>query len=198
MTEMFPRLGWLLPVVTLQWLGSKRGKMYNYQGKLCLLKKKKCCTTWKLRIMFYLVALLSVVALDIASQTALRSCSKEVGEELGYVGVFAGRREKSDLKITANHKKKTSQVLILVPLYLWGNAGVWACWNYSFDTHLNYLGPFFHPEFPSGAPLGWGWAAGADDFMATTFLFTEMAGNFFFLCLCYFGIASLNELDCSE
>ena len=77
--------------------------------------------------MFYLVAFLSVVALDIASQTALRSCSKEVGEELGYVGVFAGRREKSDQKITANHKKQTSQVVVLVPLYLWGNAGVWAC-----------------------------------------------------------------------
>ena len=39
----------------------------------------------------------------------------------------------------------------------------------------------FPPEFPSGAPLGRGWAAGADDLMATTFLFTEMVGNFFFL-----------------
>ena len=130
--------------------------------------------------MFYLVALLSIVALDIASQIALRNCSKEVREELAYVGVLTGRRENNDQKITANHKKQTSQVLILVPLYLWGNAEVWACWNYSFDTHLNYLGLFFHPEFPSGAPLGRGWAAGADDLMATTFLFTEMAGNFFF------------------
>lgn len=68
--------------------------------------------------MFYLVALLSIVALDIASQIALRNCSKEVREELTYVGVLTGRRENNDQKITANHKKQTSQVLILVPLYL--------------------------------------------------------------------------------
>ena len=89
--------------------------------------EKKCCTTWKFRIMFYLMALLSIVALDIASHSTLRNCSKEVREKLGYVGIFAGTREKNDQKITANHKKQTSQVLILVPLCLWGNAGVWAC-----------------------------------------------------------------------
>ena len=69
----------------------------------------------KLRIMFYLVALLRTVAWDTASQIVLRNCSQEV-RELGYVGGFAeGKRKKKKhvvehQKITACHKKQTSQV----------------------------------------------------------------------------------------
>ena len=43
--------------------------------------------------MFYLVALLRTIAWDTASQTALRNCSKEVREEPGYIGVFAGKKK---------------------------------------------------------------------------------------------------------
>ena len=39
--------------------------------------------------MFYLVAFLKTVTGETASQIALRNCSKEVREELGYRGVFA-------------------------------------------------------------------------------------------------------------
>ena len=52
----------------------------------------------------------------MASQTSLRNCSKEVREEPVYIGVFAEKRKKTHThvvehqKITAKHKKQTSQV----------------------------------------------------------------------------------------
>lgn len=66
-----------------------KGGRYNESGKAVLAWGDK-----KLRIMFYLVALLRTVAWDTASQIVLRNCSQEV-RELGYVGGFAeGKRKK--------------------------------------------------------------------------------------------------------
>ena len=51
------------------------------------------------------------------SQITLRDCSKEVREESGYMGVFTGKKQKQNIaqivehkRITANHKRQTSQV----------------------------------------------------------------------------------------
>ena len=42
--------------------------------------------------------------------------------------------------------------MILMLSYISEDARIWAHWNYSFDMHLNYLGPvflfFLHPKFP--------------------------------------------------
>ena len=84
------------------------------------------------------------------SQKALRKCSEEVREEPEYMS-FCWNKQKSKKtkhfvqhqKITANHKTQTSWVnhFILVLFYVWKDVRSWACWNYSFDMHLNYLGP---------------------------------------------------------
>ena len=53
----------------------------------------------------------------------------------------------------------------------WEDARVWAHWNHSIDTHLNYLGlcsAFLLPECSQCAPLGV--AAVADNWMAATSL----------------------------
>lgn len=42
--------------------------------------------------MFYLVAFLKTVTGETASQIALRNCSQEVREELGYIGIFAEKQ----------------------------------------------------------------------------------------------------------
>ena len=55
-----------------------------------LTEKEKQKHSLKLRVMFYLIILLRTVAWDSASQTALRNCSKEIREDPGYRGVFAG------------------------------------------------------------------------------------------------------------
>ena len=65
--------------------------------------------------MFYSVALRKTIAPETASQTALRDCSKEVREEQGCIGVFAENKQTNKHvvehpKITANHKKQTTQV----------------------------------------------------------------------------------------
>lgn len=68
--------------------------------------------------MFYLRTTLRATAREIASRIALRDCSKEVKEETGCIGVFAGKKKKKThivghLKITANHKKSRHlQVMI--------------------------------------------------------------------------------------
>ena len=41
--------------------------------------------------MFYLVDETKDLSPDTASQIALRDCSEEVGEEPGYIGVFAAK-----------------------------------------------------------------------------------------------------------
>ena len=48
--------------------------------------------------MFYSVALLRIVALEIASLAALRGCSKKAREEPGYIGVFAEKTNKNMVK----------------------------------------------------------------------------------------------------
>ena len=81
--------------------------------------------------MFYTVALLRTIAQDTASQIALRSCSKEVREEPGFIGVFAGKKQNrtkhvvEHQKSTANHKKtRHLKLMILVLFYVWENARV--------------------------------------------------------------------------
>ena len=92
--------------------------------------------------------LLRTIAQELTSQVALRNCSRKIKEEPGYVGVFAEKRKKKNVvehqKITANQKKtRYLKLMILVPSYVWEDARVWAYWNYSVDTHLNYLGLVF-------------------------------------------------------
>ena len=42
--------------------------------------------------------------------------------------------------ITSHHKKKqTLKLMIVVLLYIWEDARVWAHWNCSFDMHVSYL-----------------------------------------------------------
>ena len=59
--------------------------------------------------------------------------------------------------------------MIFVLFYIWEDARVWANWNYSFDKHLNYLGPIscFSPSWLplrvhcQGSlwwPMAWWWA----------------------------------------
>ena len=57
-------------------------------------------------------------------------------------------------KISSNWRKnKQLKLMNLALFYVWEDARVWAHWNHSFDTHLNYLGPvsYFSPSWiPSG------------------------------------------------
>ena len=73
------------------------------------------------------------------SHSALRECSEEGREEPEY-RVFAEGEKKYIVKyqkITTNHKNRhlsgTNDFS--------GKMQVWAYWNYSFNIHLNYLGP---------------------------------------------------------
>ena len=51
------------------------------------------------------------------------------------------------------------RLIILVLFYVWEDARVWAHWNYSFDLHLNYIGPvsYFSPSWISLMIRCWGW-----------------------------------------
>ena len=102
--------------------------------------------TPKLWVMFYLGTLLRTIAQETASQIALRICSKEVREEPGYIGAFAERQKQRNhvvehQKMTANHKKQISQINDFSAFLCMRRFKVWAHWNYSFDMHLNCLGP---------------------------------------------------------
>ena len=70
-------------------------------------------------------------------------------------------------KITAHHKTRHFNVIILMIFCVWEDARVWAYWNHSFNEHLYHLGPVscFHPEFPSACIVGgscrnWGLGGG--------------------------------------
>ena len=41
--------------------------------------------------------------------------------------------------MTANHKNRHIELMILVFSYVWEDARVWAYWNHSRDAHFNYL-----------------------------------------------------------
>ena len=65
--------------------------------------------------------------------------------------------------------------MISVLFYVWKDTRVWAYWNYSFDTHLHYLGPVscFSPSWiPLGVWLQWPMVL-----RLQRPLFTEMAGD---------------------
>ena len=70
--------------------------------------------TLKLGIMLYSVMLLKTIAQESASWLALRNCYKEKRDEPGYMGVLLKSNKQNPCskhqKITADHKKKTSQV----------------------------------------------------------------------------------------
>ena len=58
--------------------------------------------------------------------------------------IFAGkkikRRAVEHQKITANHKNRHIKLMIFALFYVWEDTGIWNHWNYSLDTHLNYVG----------------------------------------------------------
>lgn len=63
-------------------------------------------------------------------------------------------------KITPNQEYRHLKLMILALFYVLENARIRALWNYSFDTHLNYLGPiscFSPPWIPSGCTIGGGY-----------------------------------------
>ena len=79
--------------------------------------------------MFYSGPLLRNRVQKTASQIALRKCSKDVVEEPGNIGVFAGKKKKvvEHQNIVAYHKKyRHLKLRILVIFYVWEDAGVWA------------------------------------------------------------------------
>ena len=74
---------------------------------------------------------LRTVALETASQIALRNCPREVKNEPGYIGVFAEKTKKQKhvvehQKITARHRNRHLKLMILVLFYVWEDARVWA------------------------------------------------------------------------
>ena len=136
--------------------------------------------------MFYSVALRKTIAPETASQTALRDCSKEVREEPGYIGVFAGKQNKTEhvvehQKITANHKELTSQVNDFSAFLCMGKCKSLSLLK-SFLSYTSYLPRasilfFSILDSPQGAP--WGAAAVADGLVATTSFVYRMAGAVF-------------------
>ena len=64
--------------------------------------------------MFYSVALLRIVALEIASLAALKGCSKKAREEPGYIGVFAEKTNKNMVKHQG--AQSLSSVLLCDPI----------------------------------------------------------------------------------
>ena len=60
---------------------------------------------------------------------ALRDCSKEVREEPGYIGVFAGKKKccrKTYKRLLLNTKTRHLKLMILVSFCVWDGARVWA------------------------------------------------------------------------
>ena len=103
--------------------------------------------------MFYSVNLLRTTAQETASQIALRNCSQEVREELGYIGIFAVKQTNcgSTSKDYCWLQKQTSGVNDFSSLHVWEDKPSRAHWNCSLDMHLN-LG-LVSCTFPSWIPL---------------------------------------------
>ena len=89
--------------------------------------------------------LLRTIAWETLSQMTLRKCSKEVVEETGYTGVFLKTKQENKMHgqtskyHLSSQKKQALKLMIVVLLYIWEDARVWAHWNYSFDMHVSYL-----------------------------------------------------------
>ena len=85
--------------------------------------------------MFHSEALLRTAGWETASQITLRNCSKEVRQELGYIGIFAGGKKKSQniKRLLLITQYKHLKAMILVFFYVWEEARVWAHGNYSLD-----------------------------------------------------------------
>lgn len=120
-----------------------RTEMYPFKIRLSdlLLTKRKKSTMQSLRLM--LSSLLRTLAWEPASQIILRDCYREIRDKTRYRGVFAGEKCSWTSKITANHKNRHTELMILVFFYVWKDARVWAYWNFSFDMILSCLGPVF-------------------------------------------------------
>ena len=116
---------------------------------------KKKFTTFKLRVMFYLVGIFRTLSLGYSiSGDPERTASRRWGEEPGYMEVLQHRAGSFKIKTLLLIKKSRHPKLrILVFFYVWEYARVCGHWYHSFQMHLSYLGqyPVF---FPSWAPLG--------------------------------------------
>ena len=60
--------------------------------------------------------------------------------EAGIDRSFCWGKKCEHQKIIAKHTNRHPKLMILVPFYVWEDAGVWAHWNHSFDMHLNSVG----------------------------------------------------------
>ena len=125
--------------------------------KLCWLKKKK-----KAQVENYIFSGQNWgrKPRTTAFQTILRSCSKDVREEPGFIGVFVTKtRSLEHQKVTVNERIRYLKLSNLALFCLWEEAWVRAHWNHSFDMHLGYLLPvsiLSQPESPSGCTVGGG------------------------------------------
>ena len=116
-------------------------------------------TAWKLRIMFYIVALLRTTVQGEISN----SCEELFQRGKGGVRVYRRpwwgkkKKKKSNIKnLLLITKTRYLKLVIRTLFYVWEGITVWAYWSHSFDTHLNYLGPvscFSILNSPQGALL---------------------------------------------
>lgn len=97
-------------------------------------------TTWKLRVTFYSRTLLWTIVWETASQIT-EDLTEEVREESQYIGVFAVKKLVEHQKIILITKKQSLKLMILALFCVLEDSRVWAQWNYSFEMHLNCLGP---------------------------------------------------------
>ena len=120
-----------------------------------------------LRVTFYSSDKTEGRAGDIATQIAVRNCSKEArvvvgnrgqgGWKSGYTGVFATKISFCNTKRLLLKKKKKNRYLRLrnwVLFHAWEDAGVRAHWHRPSDTCLGCLGPgpvLSHLESPQGS-----------------------------------------------
>ena len=127
--------------------------------------------------MFYLGNLLRTIDGETASQTALRTCSKEVREEPGHTGVVCWKKHQ---KIIANHKKNRHLNYFTAFLYMGrckslGSLTLFPRYASLLSrTSLQSTECFLFssiPEFPSGPTMVWGVGASA---VADGLIFLEL------------------------
>ena len=109
---------------------------------------KKICTTYKLRIVFYLVYFE-----DLSPGGSLSDCPEEEPKDRGVFETETTQNIKGLLFIKENQTFQMNLALF----YVWEDATSLSSLNSSFGMHLTHPGSYpvlFHPESPQGSPLG--------------------------------------------
>ena len=74
-------------------------------------------------------------AWEADSEIALRDYTGEVGEEPGYIGIFATKNKENSKRWLLIKESQASHVKEFNSLK-WEDARVWSYWNHSFDITL--------------------------------------------------------------